>query len=173
MIHALTLRSKGGLMRTIVSDVGVSLPFLGDTSTTIEPFKGIWDTGASGSVITKNVVDKLQLKVTGQKMVNHAQGVSTTNTYLVNLSLPMGITIPNITVTEGKLPGGLDLLIGMDIITLGDFSITNKDGNTVMTFRIPSIECHDFIPHANNSNRFEKERLAREANRTNKKKGKK
>jgi hypothetical protein len=171
MIHALTLRSKGGLLPVIISDVGVSLPFLETVPITIISFKGIWDTGATGSVITKNVVDKLQLKVTGQKLVNHAQGSDMSNTYLVNLSLPMDVTIPNITVTEGKLPSGVDLLIGMDIITLGDFSITNKDKNTVMTFRIPSVDCHDFIPHANNSNKFEKERLAREANRA--KKGKK
>lgn len=33
-----------------------------------------------------------------------------------------------------------DMLIGMDIILLGDFCLTNKDGKSVFSFRIPSKE---------------------------------
>ncbi len=171
--HALTIRSEIGIKRIIVSDIGVSLPFLGDTKTTINPFKGIWDTGASGTVITKNVVDSLSLKPTGQTMVNHAHGSNITNTYLVNITLPSNITVQNVVVTEGKLPEGVDLLIGMDIITLGDFSITNKDKTTVMTFRIPSLICHDYVPEANNHNKIELFRLQRQPKNISTKKKKK
>ena len=36
------------------------------------------------------------------------------------------------------------MLIGMDVINAGDFAITNKDGKTVFSFRIPSMERIDF-----------------------------
>jgi hypothetical protein len=34
----------------------------------------------------------------------------------------------------------VDLLIGMDIILLGDFSISNGDGKTLFSFAIPPFE---------------------------------
>lgn len=42
----------------------------------VEKFKALWDTGATGSVITKNVVDKLGLIPTGFGKVYHANGES-------------------------------------------------------------------------------------------------
>ena len=36
------------------------------------------------------------------------------------------------------------VLIGMDIINLGDFAVTNKNGRTAFSFRTPSIEYIDF-----------------------------
>jgi len=48
-------------------------------------------------------------------------------------------------VTEGIVVGDAEALIGMDIIGKGDFAVTNKDGKTTFTFRIPSIECIDFV----------------------------
>lgn len=47
-------------------------------------------------------------------------------------------------VTEGVL-SGFDLLIGMDIITTGDFSITNVGGKTIFSFRVPSIKELDYV----------------------------
>ena len=47
-------------------------------------------------------------------------------------------------VSEAVL-NGFDVLIGMDIITLGDFSITNVNGKTVFSFRIPSTETVDYV----------------------------
>jgi hypothetical protein len=37
-----------------------------------------------------------------------------------------------------------NVIIGMDIITLGDFAISNKDEKTVLSFRIPSVDTIDF-----------------------------
>jgi hypothetical protein len=47
---------------------------------------------------------------------------------------------------------GLDMLIGMDIITFGDFSVSNFNNKTVFTFRIHSKEKLDFVPQANIDN---------------------
>lgn len=37
-----------------------------------------------------------------------------------------------------------DLIIGMDIMTQGDLSLTNMEGRTVFSFRIPSLHVVDF-----------------------------
>jgi hypothetical protein len=47
------------------------------------------------------------------------------------------------------LSGGNNALIGMDVITLGDFSITNHKGNTCMSFRVPSGHEIDYVKNLN------------------------
>ena len=39
---------------------------------------------------------------------------------------------------------GLDLLVGMDVIQLGDFAVSNLNNETSFTFRIPSEEKADY-----------------------------
>jgi hypothetical protein len=169
-MNALTVRGQNkGRLLVIASKVGICLPFPQTQpmppNTVIKEFNGIWDTGATGSVITANVVTALGLIPTGQKQVYTAKGPQYTNTYLVNIALPMGVMVPNIAVTEGNLHE-VDVLIGMDIITLGDFSITNKDGNTVMSFRVPSTVEHDYVPEANNHNSFDRLKSQRRLSNT-------
>jgi hypothetical protein len=67
-------------------------------------------------------------------------GVSTVRTYLVNVYLPNEIGIIGVNVTEGILGGDVEMLIGMDIISMGDFSVTNVGGKSCFSFRIPSIK---------------------------------
>jgi hypothetical protein len=38
-----------------------------------------------------------------------------------------------------------DILIGMDIITLGDFAVSNFEGVTKFSFRVPSLSHIDFV----------------------------
>jgi Aspartyl protease len=107
-------------------------------------FQAIWDTGATGSVITQDVVNTCGLKPIGMVKVQSANGVADTETYLVNLRLPNNVTIPNVTVTRADLGANVQILIGMDIITLGDFAITNAGGKTMFSFRAPSMRHIDF-----------------------------
>jgi len=37
-----------------------------------------------------------------------------------------------------------DIIIGMDIMTQGDLALTNLEGRTVFSFRIPSLHTVDF-----------------------------
>jgi predicted aspartyl protease len=104
----------------------------------------LWDTGASGSVITKNVADKLGLKPNGKALVHHANGESAVNTYLIGIMLPNNVVFSALIVTEGIL-NGMDVLIGMDIISKGDFCISNFKGNTKFTFQVPSTHDIDFV----------------------------
>ena len=135
---AFTVRHPGRV-RQLVTDVRVAQAFQpGSPVPAQKPFRAIWDTGATGSVITQSVVDGCGLVSTGMAQVHHAQGMSITETYLVSILLHLGLGFHSVRVSKGILPTGADLLIGMDIITMGDFSITNKDGKTCFSFRIPS-----------------------------------
>jgi uncharacterized protein YchJ len=108
-------------------------------------YKAIWDTGATGSVITEKIVKELDLMPTGMTKVSTASGERDVNTYIVSIWLPNNVVVGNVKVTEGIIHGEYEVLIGMDIITKGDFAITNYDGKTVFTFRFPSAECIDFV----------------------------
>jgi len=143
---AFTLKSHNGLLADLKTPCGVSKvfdPLDGNKYPEISQFIGLWDTGATGSVISKAVVEKLKLQPIGMTRVLHANGESLVNVYVINLFLPKQIAFQFVKVTEGIL-SGLDLLIGMDIITYGDFAVSNIGGNTTFSFRIPSAKEIDF-----------------------------
>jgi len=98
-----------------------------------------WDTGATDTYISKEIVDKLHLQPKNPARYGSAAGDVDTTTYLVHLQLPDGSVIPNLEVI--MIPDmDYDVLIGMDIISSCDFCFTNKDGQSVFSFRIPSSE---------------------------------
>ena len=74
-----------------------------------------------------------------------------TNTYLVNLVLPNGVSMVGVRVVEGSVSGG-EILIGMDVIGQGDFAITHHEGKTTWSFRSPSCDEIDFVPSADRHN---------------------
>lgn len=105
---------------------------------------GLWDTGATNSVISTRLVSALKLKPIGKVTVSHAQGQTDVNTYLINLLLPNNVGYPFLQVNEGVL-AGFDMLIGMDIISRGDFSITCSENKTVFSFQQPSTHEIDYV----------------------------
>lgn len=104
----------------------------------------LWDTGATASVISTEVVKQLGLAPISQCKTYHAQGESIVNVYLVDLILPNKLRVKDVRVTEGRL-NGFGLLIGMDIINLGDFALTHKNNQTEFSFQIPSTHEYDFV----------------------------
>lgn len=107
-------------------------------------FTALWDTGATVSVISQQVVDACGLKPIAPVEVHGVHGPSMTSAYLVNLWLPSNVLFPGLLVTLGVLKDA-DVLIGMDIITKGDFAVTNFEGRTTFTFRMPSLGVIDFV----------------------------
>ena len=149
---SLTVRAQKGLLRAIETACLISPPFDpatdGPNHPPVTQFKAIWDTGATSSVITQQVIDACNLQPTGIAEVHGVHGKDFSETYLVNIVLQSGVGFPNIQVTKGKLTG-VDVLIGMDIITRGDFVITNQGGNTICSFRTPSQTTIDFVQEEN------------------------
>lgn len=135
-----------GLANSLKTECGVSeayVPSPGTVHPKVERFIGLWDTGATGSVISQNVIDKLGLKPTGKATSYHAGGSSIVDTYLVNILLPNSTGFHSVRVTHLVLKD-FDILIGMDIITKGDFSITNVGNKTTFSFRMPSTKEIDY-----------------------------
>lgn len=153
--RAFTIR-YGGRVTVLKTEIGIFLPVsrkeMEQKTPQVRPCIAVWDTGANGTVITKQVADELGLKAIGITEVYHAQGKGLTNEYLVNVALLNGVIIPGVRVTEGVL-AGCDVLIGMDIIGMGDFAVThtNSQGGTTMSFCIPSVEEIDFVPRSRES----------------------
>lgn len=111
---------------------------------------GLWDTGATRSMITNAVVKHLKLTPIGIQNINHAGGTSQSFTYIVNFYLPNQVGIAGVRVTEcPDTTGNFGAIIGMDIISRGDFSITNVNGATWMSYRYPSIKGIDYVVEAN------------------------
>lgn len=147
--HAFTLKSSGilDMLRTdtlVLSDIrDKTKPY------TPKLWRGLWDTGASNSSITQRIVDDLNLIPVGKINSSTANGIVVVNTYFIDLGLPNGVTVKNVLVSCNDLGKDLDILIGMDIIQLGDFSITNKNRKTTFSFRIPSIKEIDYVTEYN------------------------
>ena len=126
-----------GVVRTVVTDVGLVLGTTED-STRVVKSRALWDTGAVTSVIDKSLVEKLDLVPFDSGRAYTAQGFYESSMYLVDVLLPNNIIVKGLRVGDGEFQG-FDMLIGMDVISLGDFHLMN-DGNTVFKFVIPPEE---------------------------------
>lgn len=135
-------------VNALITDVFIGEPFdpsRGQHSTKGGKYKGIWDTGAMSSVITQNVVDHGNLQPVGMTIVHTAGGIRDSPLYLVSIRLPNDVWFPQVTATLGEITDGIDVLIGMDVICVGDFAITHFGNKTTFTFRCPSVGHLDFV----------------------------
>ena len=130
-------------MRCLPTACGILGRFCSANQTEVHEYNALWDTGADGSVISNSVVTQLGLIADGKIRVYHADGMSLVNTYTVDLRLPSGVTFRNLVVTSGDLMD-TDIIIGMDVISMGDFAITAPGGETKFSFQVPSSHDIDF-----------------------------
>lgn len=102
-------------------------------------FKALWDTGATKTCIPQLVVTQLGLIPIGEGLISSASQTDKTSKFIIDILLPSSIRIEKIEV-YGMINKDIEhLLIGMDIITLGDFLITNNNNQTVLNFGLPSL----------------------------------
>ena len=67
-------------------------------------------------------------------------------TYLVDVRLPNNVTVRDVKVCASEIGSqGIGLLIGMDIISVGDFAVSNYGGKTAFSFAHPSMGKIDFV----------------------------
>jgi hypothetical protein len=140
----------GQLVRAIVTPIGVCPAFDPKSPPKPEPtyveVRALWDTGATNSCITAPTAKSLGLRPTGSAVVYHVDGSCTRTTYLVNMMLPNRVGAAGVRVTEcDTVAGDFGVIIGMDIISSGDFSITNVGAKTCVSFRMPSLEEVDYV----------------------------
>lgn len=156
-VHALTSGCEC-ISNRITSPVEIIDPFTGAKTNT----SGIWDTGATNSVVTKSTAATLGLKPVTRIMVNGVHGPKEVNVYHVEIILNNKEISLKTQVTECEelsCNNQDGMLIGMDIINKGDFAVTNSGGRTVMSFRVPSLQVIDFVEGINCSNPLIKAKL--------------
>jgi predicted aspartyl protease len=102
--------------------------------------RALWDTGAMLSAITPEVAERLNLVSTDRIKVNGIGSYSIADIVRVSIRLPNLVELKNARISVLNLVRDVDMLIGMDIIRLGDFSISNGEGKTLFTFAMPPFD---------------------------------
>lgn len=103
----------------------------------------IWDTGATSTCISNKVAASLGLVPDGKERIGTAGGSVIVSTYIIDVLFPGHVFKQHIEAAACDMD--IDVLIGMDIISCGDFSVTNAGLGTLFSFRIPSRESIDYV----------------------------
>lgn len=98
----------------------------------------LWDTGAMSSTISSSLAEQLQLPELGDYIMHGAGGTFSSKQYLAGLILPNSVSIPFIPLYGFAGAADFDMLIGMDIISMGDFLISSEEKNMCFSFQLPS-----------------------------------
>jgi len=98
---------------------------------------GIWDTGATMTVVSPDVAQRLNLQPVDSMQAEAVGGSRKTAKAYGFIGLPNKKAYGPIEVAIDVLPEGIDVLIGMDVISIGRLTIERKpDGGTLFTFSI-------------------------------------
>ena len=82
----------------------------------------------------------LGLEPSEKYAVSTLNGIIEVNTYLIDLCFENGYRIANLRVLSGEDYSDFDydVLIGMDVITQGDFVVSTLNSETSFSFRMPA-----------------------------------
>jgi gag-polyprotein putative aspartyl protease len=141
-IYAFT-KEHESLVNAIHTLANVSLP---NEILPNQTIKALWDTGATHTAISERLALKMQLPIEDFVRVSTATGILRVPVYLIRLGLPNDFIFEEVEAVEFSYTDedDYDLIIGMDVMNQGDLSITNFEGKTLFSFRIPSMGRVDF-----------------------------
>ena len=100
----------------------------------------LWDTGAMLSVISPEIVLKLNLDIVDAIQIAGINSESLAEVAVITLRFPNGAVIEDIRVAICDMFPGNEMIIGMDVITQMDIAITNGGKETQFSFAIPPFE---------------------------------
>ena len=115
----------------------------------------IWDTGATHSVITPEIAEALGLlPVDTVPIIGVNSGEAEDKPVsIVHVGLPNSVLLQTVRVSVVDIGGGADMLIGMDIISLGDLLLSNAGGETSFSFVMPPFpDKPDWVERAEKMN---------------------
>lgn len=141
-----------GIASQITSKISIKTPNIYDNKKTINVI-ALWDTGATGSCISGYYAKQLGLVPTDFQDSYGVGGLCRVPVYDIVVDLNDYVKGINLVVSEAKLnkyDGGPDhseigFLIGMDIISQGDFFVgqykeEDNKNKTMFSFRFPSAQ---------------------------------
>ena len=108
-----------------------------DQTRRVKALRAMWDTGSNATILSAKLVRDLRPDRFGQGGMTGIGGQSEGDTYLIHISLPTGDVITYQEVYEADL-SDYDAIIGMDIITRGDFHLDSSKGETLFSFQLPN-----------------------------------
>lgn len=143
--------------QTLVQRILVSckIAILGTNIDDTESVKALWDTGATCTCISVRYAEQLGLQEEDKQIVTGANN-QPFEVPVYSVQLKMGrFVIPYLRVCGLPMDGQEhDVIIGMDLMTKGDLSITNYGGKTVLSFREPSLERIDYCKEIEEARKY-------------------
>lgn len=104
-----------------------------------------WDTGAERTCVSQRVVSELGLEQLGCLRLSSPAGVEVVPTYKIVLHLPNNTAVVNYEVPLARFDDcDVDVLVGLDVITNGEFAVGFDGERTQFTFRVPANALPDF-----------------------------
>jgi predicted aspartyl protease len=100
----------------------------------------LWDTGASISAITPEIMNKLKASPIDKKAIAGVHSTQVVDIILITIELPNSVVKKNIKVAVCNITSNADVIIGMDIISLGDFALSNGNVQTFFSFATPPFK---------------------------------
>tara|TARA_R110002072_G_scaffold72354_1_gene173011 strand:+ start:30671 stop:31102 length:432 start_codon:yes stop_codon:yes gene_type:complete len=129
-----TLKLKQDIRKAIVTEVGVSNP----GNDFVKNYNAQWDTGATNCIISKRLLNDLGLRQVGESkcgfLTEGTYKLITIPNYYVNLQIDDKTIFKNVEVNALDMPEDIDFIIGLDIISKGDFLITSRFGKPELSF---------------------------------------
>jgi predicted aspartyl protease len=98
--------------------------------------KALWDTGANGCCISRRIASNLSMTPYMNQEVTTFHGTSTAPVFAIDVILPDGKSIVTVPATAFNATREYDVIIGMDIITMGDMSLKHYQGKEMFLFSL-------------------------------------
>jgi predicted aspartyl protease len=136
--HYAFSRHYPGPARSLATEVRVCKEYAGNPAESLT-IRAIWDTGATSTVVSPDVAGKINLVSIDKLSVYGVNSYTEVDVSIVSIILPNGIVLKNKRITVCKLPPTVDMLIGMDIILMGDLFICNANDRTLFSYALPPL----------------------------------
>jgi len=136
--HATLTYTHVGLVDAILTPVELYYDVYDEVTSYLT--NALWDTGAMLSVISPEVVTKLNLDIVDTIKIAGINGESLAEVAIISIHFPNGAIIEDVRVAICDMSPGNEMIIGMDVITQMDIAITNGNGQTQFSFAMPPFE---------------------------------
>jgi len=119
--------------------IGSSDKNIKNSTVTIE---ALWDTGATLTFIKPRIRDQLKLRMfrTGSSIsIAGVGGLVKADFTVLSIFLASNFEIEYCPAYVVDFPVNFDMVIGMDIINMGDFAVCNSENKTSFSFVVPPL----------------------------------
>jgi len=123
------------IMKEIKAPISICCSCISNEEKSVK-IDALWDTGATHSVLSPKIAQDLVLSPVDNLYVGGINTEISSDVVIVTITLPNGMTLPDRRFYVCNIPG-VEVIIGMDIISMGDFNISNANGKTLFSFIIP------------------------------------